>query len=109
MMCWNRVYALILKYVYICSRNSFRAMDVLFWPVMDLLVWGFVTLYMLKVSNAVPGMITFLIGAVIMWNVFYRAQQVVCISKTCGPGICSTYSLPRCRLKSLSRQPMSLD
>ena len=80
MMCWNRVYALILKYVYICSRNSFRAMDVLFWPVMDLLVWGFVTLYMLKVSNAVPGMITFLIGAVIMWNVFYRAQQVVCIS-----------------------------
>ncbi|MGD9682539.1 MAG: ABC transporter permease [Candidatus Obscuribacterales bacterium] len=80
MMNWNRVYALVLKYIFICSRNTFRAMDVLFWPVMDLLVWGFVTLYMLKVSNAVPGMITFLIGAVIMWNVFYRAQQVVCIS-----------------------------
>lgn len=80
MMCWNRVYALILKYVYICSRNSFRAMDVLFWPVMDLLVWGFVTMYMLQVSNTVPGLVTFLIGAVIMWNIFYRAQQVVCIS-----------------------------
>lgn len=80
MISWNRVYALILKYVYICSRNSFRAMDVLFWPVMDLLVWGFVTMYMLQVSNTTPGLITFLIAAVIMWNVFYRAQQVVCIS-----------------------------
>lgn len=79
-MCWNRIYALILKYLFICSRNSFRAMDVLFWPVLDLLVWGFVTMYMLQVSDNVPGMITFLIGAVIMWNIFYRAQQVVCIS-----------------------------
>ena len=79
-MNWNRISALIMKYAYICSRNAFRAMDVCFWPVMDLIVWGFVTLYMLKVSNAVPAMFTFLIGSVILWNVFYRAQQVVCMS-----------------------------
>lgn len=79
-MKWNRINALVLKYAYICSRNAFRAMDVCFWPVVDLLVWGFVTLYLLKVSGAVPAMITFLVGAVILWNVFYRAQQVVCLS-----------------------------
>lgn len=79
-MKWNRIYALVLKYAFVCSRNAFRAMDVCFWPVMDLLVWGFVTLYLLKVSGAVPTMITFLVGAVILWNVFYRAQQVVCLS-----------------------------
>jgi ABC-2 type transport system permease protein len=72
--------ALVIKYFFICSRNSFRAMDVFFWPVMDLLVWGFVTLYMLKVSNAVPTLVTFLIAAVILWNVLYRAQQVVSVS-----------------------------
>ncbi len=76
----NRVAALIQKYTLVCSRNAFRAMDVCFWPVMDLIVWGFVTMYMLKVSNAVPAMITFLLGAVILWNVFYRAQQVVCMA-----------------------------
>ncbi len=79
-MRWNRIHALVMKYMYVCSRNAFRAMDVCFWPVMDLLVWGFVTLYLLKVSSAVPAMITFLIGAVILWNVLYRAQQVVCLS-----------------------------
>lgn len=79
-MNWRTVRALVLKYAYICSRNTFRAMDVFFWPVMDLLVWGFLTIYMLKVSAAVPSAITFLIGAIIMWNILYRSQQVVCVS-----------------------------
>lgn len=79
-MNWNRIYALMLKYAYICSRNAFRAMDVCFWPTVDLLVWGFVTLYLLKISGTVPAMITFLVGAVILWNVFYRAEQAVCLS-----------------------------
>jgi ABC-2 type transport system permease protein len=55
-------------------------MDVFFWPLMDLLVWGFLTLYLLKVSNAVPTMITFLIGSVILWNILSRAQQVIAVS-----------------------------
>lgn len=79
-MSWRRIRALLLKYAFICSRNTFRAMDVFFWPMMDLLVWGFLTVYMLKLGNAVPGAITFLIGSVIMWNVLYRAQQVVAVA-----------------------------
>ena len=74
------VRALLLKYAFICSRNTFRAMDVFFWPLMDLLVWGFLTVYLLRVSNAAPSMITFLIGAVIFWNILYRAQQVIAVS-----------------------------
>jgi ABC-2 type transport system permease protein len=74
------VKALITKYVFFCSRNSFRLLDLFFWPVMDLMIWGFVTAYMLKVSHAIPTMITFLIAAAILWNVLYRAQQVVSVS-----------------------------
>ncbi|PWT94279.1 MAG: ABC transporter [Candidatus Melainabacteria bacterium] len=72
--------ALILKYILIWSRTSFRIMDIFFWPVIDLLVWGFVTVYMLKVGNVVPSLITFLIAAIIFWNILYRSQQVVCVS-----------------------------
>ena len=79
-MNWRVVKALIVKYAFTCSRNNFRLMDVFFWPVMDLLLWGFVTVYMLKVSNAVPTFITFFIAAIILWNVLYRAQQVVSVS-----------------------------
>lgn len=79
-MNWRIVRALVLKYGFVCSRNTFRALDVFFWPLMDLLVWGFVMVYMMKVSNAVPSLVTFLIAAVILWNVLYRAQQVVAVS-----------------------------
>ena len=74
------VRALIMKSGLIWSRNSFRILDIVFWPVIDLLVWGFVTLYMLKVGNALPTLITFLIAAIIFWNILFRSQQVVCVS-----------------------------
>lgn len=70
----------MMKFAFICARNTFRAMDVFFWPVMDLLVWGFLSIYMLKISNAVPTLITVLIGSTIMWNVLMRAQQLISVS-----------------------------
>ena len=72
--------ALIIKYAFVVSRNNFRLMDLFFWPVMDLFLWGFVTMYMMKMSHGVPSLVTFLIAAIILWNVLYRAQQVVSVS-----------------------------
>ncbi len=72
--------ALVLKYLYVCSRNTFRALDVFFWPVMDLLIWGFMSIYMMRVTTTVPKMVPMLISAIILWNVLYRAQQVVCVA-----------------------------
>lgn len=70
----------MIKYAFIVSRNTFRLMDLFFWPVMDLLLWGMVTLYMMKVSNSAPSMVTFLVAAIILWNVLYRAQQLIAVS-----------------------------
>jgi len=72
--------ALMIKYAFIVSRNTFRLMDLFFWPVMDLVLWGMVTVYMMKVSNSAPALVTFLIAAIILWNVLYRAQQLVSVS-----------------------------
>jgi ABC-2 type transport system permease protein len=48
--------------------------------MMDLLVWGFVTAYLLRLHPTTPGAITFLLGAMIFWDVLYRAQQSVALS-----------------------------
>jgi ABC-2 type transport system permease protein len=69
------VRALIFKYIFVFSRNTFRALDVFFWPVMDVLLWGFLTSYLLTVARA-PALITFLFSAVILWNVLFRSQLV---------------------------------
>jgi ABC-2 type transport system permease protein len=76
----HRIYALLLRYVFLYSRSTFRLLDIFFWPLMDLLVWGFLTMYMLRVQTHMPALITFLIGAVIFWNILYRCQQAVTVS-----------------------------
>lgn len=75
---WNRIGALLLRYLYLYRRSLARAMEIFFWPVMDLLVWGFVTVYLQQV--AAPKPVLFLLGAVIFWDVFYRSQQAITLS-----------------------------
>jgi ABC-2 type transport system permease protein len=75
---WNRIAALLLRYLYLYRRSLARSMEIFFWPVMDLLVWGFVTVYLRSV--AAPKPVLFLLGAVIFWDVFYRSQQAITLS-----------------------------
>ncbi len=79
-MCWYRIRALMLRYYFLYSKSTFRVLDIFFWPFMDLLVWGFVSMYLLKMGGGVPAFITFLIGAIIFWDILYRAQQAVTVS-----------------------------
>ena len=74
------VSALVQRYTYLYSRSVPRVLEMVFWPVMDLLVWGFLTTYLLKSEMGVPRSITFLIGAMIFWDVLYRSQQAITIS-----------------------------
>ena len=74
----GRIGALLLRYLYLYRRSLARSMEIFFWPVMDLLVWGFVTVYFQKL--AAPRAVLFLLGAVIFWDVFYRSQQAITLS-----------------------------
>lgn len=74
----GRIGALLLRYLYLYRRSLTRSMEILFWPVMELLVWGFVTAYLERV--AAPKAVVFLLGAVILWDVFYRSQQSITLS-----------------------------
>jgi ABC-2 type transport system permease protein len=75
-----RVYALLLRYLYLYRRSLARSMEIFFWPVMDLLVWGFLSTYLQRV--AAPAAISYLVGAMILWDVLYRCQQAITLSVT---------------------------
>lgn len=85
-MSWGRVQALVLRYTLLYRRSIPRLIELFFWPTMDLLVWGYVTLYLqrlYKAGESLPtglGAITFLLGAMIFWDILYRAQQGVTLS-----------------------------
>jgi len=74
------IYGLVLRYTYLYRRSVPRLIEMIYWPVMDLLVWGFLTVYLRDIYSGPAGAVTFLIGAMIFWDVFFRAQQGVTIS-----------------------------
>jgi len=79
-MNWAHVRGLVLRYTFLYMRSVPRVLEMFFWPVMDLLVWGLVAQYLQTAPFHVPGFIKFLIGAMIFWDILYRAQQGVTIS-----------------------------
>lgn len=77
----NTVSALVLRYLFLYTRNPVRFVELIFWPLVDLLVWGFLTTYLQKQGGGgFPTTITFLIGGMILWDVLFRSQQGVAIS-----------------------------
>jgi ABC-2 type transport system permease protein len=72
---------MFLRYAYLYKRSLPRAFEIVFWPVMELLVWGFVSIYILTVSRGLlADVASSLIAALIFWDVLYRVQQGVSIS-----------------------------
>lgn len=75
---WLKIWAIFVRYFMLHWRSLPRCFEIFFWPVMDLLVWGFVTLY---IQREAPGnlgrMVVFFLGSLILWDILYRAQQAV--------------------------------
>ena len=77
---WLRISAIVMRFFFLYRRSVARVMEIFFWPVMNLLVWGFVTSYLKEL--ALPKTVLFLLGAVILWDVLYRSQQGITLAIT---------------------------
>jgi ABC-2 type transport system permease protein len=75
------VFALLTRYVLLYTRNPVRLFELFFWPIVQLLMWGFVTGYLQQQGDGdFSKTISFLIGAIILWDALFRSQQGVAIS-----------------------------
>ena len=77
----SRIYAVFLRYAFLHKRSMPRTFEIIFWPVMELLVWGFLSVYLQQISGGSLSKISLsLINAMIFWDILYRSQQGVSIS-----------------------------
>lgn len=72
--------ALIVRHLYLYRRSVPRIMEIFYWPFLDLVIWGFITMYLMRFQGQIPGVVTFFLGAMILWDVLFRAQQGITIS-----------------------------
>ena len=58
----ERILALLLRQLYLYRRSLIRQLEIVYWPVMDLLVWGFVSLYVGRLRGGGALAIAYLLG-----------------------------------------------
>lgn len=79
-MKWHRIKGLLIRHLYIYPRSIPRLMNMFFWPILDLLVWGFLSVYLGKLNLANVNIASVLLGAVIFWEFLSRSQGAVSIA-----------------------------
>ncbi len=78
-MNWGRIWALNLRQLFLMRRSFTRITDLFYWPLLDLFFFGFLSLY-LSAEGRVPLLAGLLLGALILWDIFFRVQQAISVS-----------------------------
>ena len=70
----HRIKALVTRHLYLYRRSLPRMMEIFYWPFLDLVIWGFITVYLTKFQGQIHGAVTFFLGALILWDVLFRRR-----------------------------------
>jgi|SRR3989344_8964875 len=79
-MKWIRIKALLMRHLYLYKRSLPRIMDIFYWPIIELLLWGFLSIYLEKANIGGFNIITVLLGAIIFWGLLEQSQRAVSIA-----------------------------
>ncbi len=70
----RRVGAMLLRNVYLMRSSWIRVFDLMYWPLLQMVIWGFINTFLASQSSWVLRAGGLLIGAVLLWDVLVRGQ-----------------------------------
>lgn len=76
-MKWYRIQALLLKYWYISMNRADRIFDLFYWPMLDVLIWGFASTYIEDLSSV--NVLSVFLGAIMLWLFLWRPSQDIAV------------------------------
>ena len=78
----GRIWAIVTRHLYIYRASPIRVLEMVYWPLLDLLVWGFVSVALNKggMSLGATSVVSYFLGGLILWDLFFRAQQGVSLA-----------------------------
>jgi len=75
-----RVWAMLLRYLYLLRSSWPRTVELMYWPTLQMLVWGFMSQFLYVNSSYVFRAFGVLLAAVMLWDVLFRGQLGLSIS-----------------------------
>ena len=71
---------MVLRHWYVIKSSWPRIFDLMYWPMVQMLMWGFLQLYVAEHSNFFARAAGTFIAAVILWDILFRGQLGFSIS-----------------------------
>jgi ABC-2 type transport system permease protein len=76
----GRVSAMLLRYLYLLRSSWPRALELVYWPAISMVLWGFTSKFLMTNSSYVARAGGVLLAAVMLWDVLFRGQLGVSMS-----------------------------
>ena len=76
----HRINAMILRYWYLLISSWPRLLELIYWPALQIITWGFLQTYISQNAGFFAQAGGILIGAVILWDILFRGQLGFSIS-----------------------------
>jgi ABC-2 type transport system permease protein len=70
----RRVYAILLRHFYLLRSSWTRVLELAYWPVLNIVLWGFMTVYLADHSPLVAAAGGIFLAAILLWDVLFRSQ-----------------------------------
>jgi ABC-2 type transport system permease protein len=68
------VYGLILRYWYVIRSSWPRTAELIYWPLVQMLTWGFLQSYLAQTTSFAGKAAGLFIGGVLLWDILVRSQ-----------------------------------
>ncbi|MEJ1156983.1 ABC transporter permease [Prosthecomicrobium sp. N25] len=66
---------MVLRHWYLLRSSWPRTIELVYWPTVQMLTWGFVQSYISQKSSFFAGVAGTFIGALLLWDILLRSQQ----------------------------------
>lgn len=76
----NRIYAVILRHLFLFRHSINRFADSFYWPTIDLLLWGLTISYVKSFSGGNNNIVLVVISGLLLWLVVWRGQYEISVN-----------------------------
>ena len=70
----RRVRAILLRHLYLLLGSWPRLLDLVYWPTVQMVLWGFITQFLVAQSSWVAQAAGVFLSAVLLWDTLFRGQ-----------------------------------
>jgi ABC-2 type transport system permease protein len=76
----QRIYALVLRHVHLWRSSIMRLVDSIYWPAVQMVMWGFMTQYLAPQASFVAQAAGVLLSGLMLWEVVVRGNLSLSIA-----------------------------